>query len=250
MDTVRKLQRIGLIIASGLLSCLLPTEVMAMNSWPSFLAPSFDAGIMIGYTGGPRKGVIVNPATGGSEMNSGSQDSSEIGVQMRLLFGSEYNARPFFYLNGTRPIGSAITILLGKDLPPFTNTTKLTLTNNWLTRFGLGGVTPWLYDRFQLGAGAAVVVMSQTLETYLGQAKVSTFNQNKTSVRPSVMGNITWSLCPKCLMGHESLLTAQITADNNPVINGSVPSEVGPLNTRVHQAWVPRGDLIFSISFS
>lgn len=247
MDTSGKLLQLFFIAFLCCLSSIFSTRAIAYQAFPPMLAPSLDAGIMIGYTGGSRRGVIVNPATSGSETNQGSQDSSEIGGQIRLLFGSEYNYRPFIYLNGAKPIGAPISILLGRILPPFTNATKLTLTSNWLARLGLGAATPWFYDTFQLDIGAAAVVMNQTLETYIGEAVTHTFNQNKTSVRPSLMGSVTWSLCEKCIRCHELLLTAQINVDSNPEINASVPSGIGPLNTRVEQAWVPRGDIILSV---
>lgn len=233
-----------------LVCSFLTTSSFAAYRLSSVLKPSFDIGVMLGYTGGNRKGVMVEPVTGASANNSGSQDSFEVGGQMRLLFGSEFNYRPFIYVNGSRPIGTPLSIVLGKFLPPFTNGSKLVLKNNWLSRVGLAAATPWLYETFQLGIGAGALIINQTLQTYVGQATTSIYNQNKTSVRPTFMGSVTWSLCPCCLRGNEALLTAQINADSDPVINATVPSTVGNLNTRIHQAWVPRGDLIFSISFS
>lgn len=235
------------IILFFLCSIFSISHAHAYQKWPVSLTPQLQVGLMGGYTGGPRRGLIVNPVNSGSVTNSGSQDSSEIGVQMSLLFGSECCYRPFIYLNGAKSIGAPLSILLGKVLAPFTNTTKLAFTTNWLTRLGIGVTTPWLYDRFQLGAGVGAVMLNQTLETYLGQVTTTSFQQTNTSIRPSLMSNVTWSLCP--LLGHQTLLTAEITADHQPAFNdNNVPSNIGTLHSSVTQAWVFRGDLIFSIS--
>lgn len=242
MDKWSKLQ----LLSITLLSCL-ATQVYAQHSWYPMLQPSFDIGIMAGYTGGPRRGVIMNPVTSGSAVESGAQDNTEIGAQMRLLFGSEYKIRPFLYANGARPIGVPLSIRYGKILSPFTQSTKQTLQTNWLARVGAGVSSYWLYDVFQLGIGAGAVALNQTFKTYAGEATTTTYSQNKTSVRPSVMGNVTWSLCSQYFRGHEAFITAQLTADSQPVINDNFSSAGTALNTNVNQAWVPRGDLIFSI---
>jgi len=202
---------------------------------------------MLGYTGGPRKGILINPATTGAEVNSGSQDSYEFGLQSRLLFGSECCFRPFLYFNAVKTVGAPISILFGRVLGPFDRTTKLNFTTNWIARLGIGANTPWLYEKFQLGGGVAAALFNQTVDTYLGEFTTVTSSQTSNAIRPSFMGNVTWELCPHCLFGHEGLLTAEVTADDQPLVKNTVPSEVGPLDTHVNQSWVFRGDLIFSI---
>lgn len=243
MDSPNHISRLFLILLCCF-SYLLSTNLAAKTSWRTYLKPSLEAGVMAGYTGGYRRGRIVNPATGDSSVNSGSQDSGEIGAQMRLLFGSEYNYRPFIYLNGAKGLGTPISILLGNDFPPFTTTTKLTLMTNWLARLGIGGASPWYFNTFQLHAGLAAALLNQTLQTYAGP---SIFSQNQTALRPSLMAGVTWCLCKKCVIGHRALLTAQITADRNPYISDSIPSSLGTLDSRINQLWVARGDLILSI---
>lgn len=197
--------------------------------------------------------TIAGPAAGTQQsyFNSTNSVKPEVGFQARTIFDLNGRGQPFFYLNATSTLGSMSSLNMGVLNPPSPLTSNIVLTNNWNVHVGLGIQTEPLFNNLQMGIGAAVAFLNQSIKSYIGATNVTaTYANQITNMRPSMMGILTWKLCPDCVGGLPASLGAEITVDSytSIAVNGGLPAQ-NTYYASVNQQWVPHGDLLLMIGF-
>jgi hypothetical protein len=214
----------------------------------------YELGVMLGATGTRRRAAIsslptnTSASAGLSFTQTGSKADAEVGFQARSIFDITNIAQLFFYLNGSSTLGSLTSINFGAINPPSILTTNLAVYNNYVVRAGAGIQTEPLWNVMQIGLGAGVAFVNQTIKPEIGEAVTTGFENNLTLIEPTVMGTLGFTLCPYCVGGHPASLAAMVSADRYPGMKSNGITDGGnTYQSSINQKWVVHGDLILSV---
>lgn len=181
---------------------------------------------------------------------SKENDNGDIGLQLKEIFDFNYSFQPFIYGNLVAILGTTSSFDFGPLISGSLHST-LDSRDNWAARLGAGiqSSPSLLLNNMQIGAGAGAVVLGQVLRSTINEPSATTTFENKSvTLQPTLMFDISWMFCQKCMWGASALIAAEFNIDVYPKTIVTGTTALGnSYSASISQHWVPHTDIVLSM---
>lgn len=191
-----------------------------------YVPMEYQLGLFIGNT------MLFRDATANSVYGRYTQstrhDSGEFGGVINVLFGPNTKNQLLVYAMMLKMLGTSETLLAQEINPISASNSTLHVNYDWLARIGIGVNTKPIHSpKLRLQAGVAMAIIHQNAASSVIEGATGTHNRlDRKDIQPSLMGGLTYEICPTCFYQGPVLLSAQLFLDRYPYIgvSGATPA--------------------------